>query len=72
MPSSRMRAAPLTIAARGEIGAIMPVSGSPTFDGKPKGWYVYPPNSSHRPTIAGGEAYILYLPPDGAMEFTKE
>ena len=22
----------------GEIGAIMPVSGSPTFDGEPEGW----------------------------------
>jgi hypothetical protein len=41
------------------------------FDGKPNGWRVYPPGSSHRPTTAGGEAYILYLLPDSAMKFIK-
>ena len=65
-------AGPHHVHTTGEIGAIMPVSGSPTFDGKPKGWYVCPPGSSHRPTVVGGEAYILYLLPDGAIEFTKE
>jgi len=63
-------AGPHHIHTTGEIGAIMPISGSPAFDGKPKGWYVYPPGSSHHPTVSGGEAYILYLLPDGAIEFT--
>ncbi|MGO9486788.1 MAG: DUF4863 family protein [Rhodomicrobium sp.] len=63
-------AGPHHVHTTGEIGAIMPIGGSPTFDGKPKGWYVYPPGSSHHPTVAGGEAYVLYLLPDGAIEFT--
>jgi hypothetical protein len=35
-------AGPHHIHTAGEIGAIMPLSGDPAFDGKPKGWYVYP------------------------------
>lgn len=68
----RMRdiAGPHHVHTTGEIGAIMPIGGAATFDGKPAGWYVYPPGSSHHPTVAGGEAYILYLLPDGAIEFT--
>ncbi len=54
----------------GEIGAIIPISGSPQFDGKPAGWYVYEPGSAHFPTVKGGAAYVLYLLPDGAIEFT--
>ncbi len=63
-------AGPHHIHTTGEIGAIMPLSGEPAFDGKPEGWYVYEPGSSHHPTVAGGEAYVLYLLPDGAIEFT--
>lgn len=63
-------AGPHHVHTTGEIGAIMPVSGEPRFDGKPKGWYVYPPGSSHRPTVTGGDAYVLYLLPEGAIEFT--
>ncbi len=55
----------------GEIGAIMPIEGDAEFDGKGVGWYVYPPGSSHHPTVQGGDAYVLYLLPDGAIEFTK-
>lgn len=55
----------------GEIGAIMPIDGSAEFDGKGIGWYVYPPGSSHHPTVQGGDAYVLYFLPDGAIEFTK-
>ena len=63
-------AGPHHIHPTGEIGAIMPVSGEPRLDGKPKGWYVYPPGSSHRPTVTGGDAYVLYLLPEGVIEFT--
>ncbi|MGB8870458.1 MAG: DUF4863 family protein [Rhodomicrobium sp.] len=63
-------AGPHHVHTTGEIGAIMPISGNPAFDGKPKGWYVYPPGSSHYPTVSSGEAYVLYLLPDGAIEFT--
>ncbi len=54
----------------GEIGAVIPLDGAPRFDGKGEGWYVYGPGSDHHPTVAGGEAYVLYLLPDGAIEFT--
>ncbi|MFQ5622010.1 MAG: DUF4863 family protein [Paracoccaceae bacterium] len=61
---------PHHIHTTGEIGAIMPISGNPRFDGKPKGWYVYPPGSDHNPTVTGGDAYVLYMLPEGMIEFT--
>jgi hypothetical protein len=54
----------------GEIGAIMTISGAPRFDGFGEGWYVYGAGSDHHPTVSGGEAYVLYLLPQGAIEFT--
>lgn len=54
----------------GEIGAIMAISGEPKFDGFDEGWYVYGPGSDHHPTVEGGDAYVLYLLPDGQIEFT--
>ncbi len=54
----------------GEIGAVMPITGAPRFDAFPEGWYVYPPGSDHHPTVSGGDAYVLYLLPEGAIEFT--
>jgi len=54
----------------GEIGAVMSLDGSPRFDDTPEGWYVYGPGSDHFPTVTGGDAYVLYLLPDGAIEFT--
>lgn len=54
----------------GEIGAIMPIEGRAEFDGMPEGWYVYPPGSDHHPTVAGGDAYVLYFLPEGQIEFT--
>jgi len=63
-------AGPHHVHTTGEIGAIMPLSGEPRFDGKPPGWYVYPPDSDHHPTVLGGEAYVLYFLPEGAIEFT--
>ncbi|PCJ84217.1 MAG: DUF4863 domain-containing protein [Hyphomicrobiales bacterium] len=61
---------PHHIHPNGEIGAIMPVAGEAKFDGFPEGWYVYPPGSDHHPTVTDGDAYVLYLLPDGAIEFT--
>lgn len=55
---------------KGEIGMIMPVVAEPNFDGHPEGWYVYGPGSAHHPTVTDGSAYVLYLLPDGAIEFT--
>jgi hypothetical protein len=61
---------PHHIHTQGEIGMILPVEGEPEFDGMGRGWYVYPAGSDHWPTVAGGDAYVLYLLPDGAIEFT--
>ncbi|MBV5266545.1 DUF4863 family protein [Pinisolibacter aquiterrae] len=55
---------------KGEIGMVMPVVAEPNFDGFPEGWYVYGPGSAHHPTVNDGSAYVLYLLPDGAIEFT--
>lgn len=54
----------------GEIGMIMPVAGDPKFDGVGRGWYVDPPGSDHWPTVTDGDPYVLYLLPDGKIEFT--
>ena len=54
----------------GEIGAVIPLEGSPKFDEFAPGWYVYPPGSDHHPTVTGGDAYVVYLLPDGAITFT--
>jgi hypothetical protein len=55
----------------GEIDLHMPLGGDATFDGRPAGWVVMPPGSAHRPTVAAGRALVLYLLPQGAIEFTK-
>lgn len=55
----------------GEIDLIMPIEGSAQFDGRPAGWLVYPPGSAHRPTVSSGRALVLYLLPEGRIEFTK-
>ncbi len=55
----------------GEIDLIMPIEGDATFDGRPAGWLVCPPGSAHRPTVANGRALVLYLLPEGRIEFTR-
>jgi hypothetical protein len=56
---------------RGEIDLIMPLEGDAQFDGRPAGWCVYPPGSAHRPTVTQGRALVLYLLPEGQIEFTR-
>ncbi len=56
----------------GEIDLILPVSGPSgpaRFDGHPAGWLVYGPDSVHRPTVSSGEAFVLYLLPQGQIDF---
>jgi hypothetical protein len=55
----------------GEIDLVMPIEGDARFDGRPAGWVVMPPGSAHRPTVSAGRALVLYLLPQGAIEFTK-
>lgn len=54
----------------GEVGLVMAIEGAPRFDDFDGPWYVYETGSDHWPTVAGGDAYVLYLLPDGAIEFT--
>ena len=54
----------------GEIDLIMPIEGDALFDGRPAGWLVCPPGSAHRPTVSRGRALILYLLPEGRIDFT--
>ena len=54
----------------GEIDMIMPLTPGARFDGRGEGWLVYPSDSAHRPTVSGGRALILYLLPNGEIEFT--
>jgi len=54
----------------GEIDLVMPLSPAARFDGHGAGWVVYAPDSVHRPTVTGGRALVLYLLPQGAIDFT--
>ncbi|MGB3288039.1 MAG: DUF4863 family protein [Burkholderiaceae bacterium] len=55
----------------GEIDLIMPLDGPALFDGAPAGWLVYGPDTVHRPTVSQGRALVLYLLPEGQIEFTR-
>ena len=65
-------AGPHHVHPNGEIDLIMPLTHGATFDGHPAGWCVYGPGSAHRPTVAQGQALVLYLLPQGAIEFTRD
>jgi len=56
----------------GEICMVMPITKDARFDGKPRGWCVYEPGSAHHPTVTDGEALVLYLLPEGRIEFTGQ
>ena len=54
----------------GEVCMVMPVSRDAKFDGHGAGWCVNLPGTAHHPTVTGGRALVLYLLPDGRIEFT--
>ena len=55
----------------GEIDLIMPIDADARFDGRPAGWLVCAPGSAHHPTVTQGRALVLYLLPQGSIEFTR-
>lgn len=55
----------------GEVDLIMPEDDAAEFDGHGAGWLVYSAGSQHSPTVNGGRALVLYLLPDGKIEFTR-
>jgi len=61
---------PYHVHPKGEIDLIMPLTPDAQFDNCPAGWCVYEPGSGHRPTVSGGNALVLYLLPDGAIDFS--
>ena len=65
-------AGPYHVHPQGEIDLVMPQDGSATFDGQPAGWLVCPPGSGHHPTVARGRALVLYLLPDGQIDFSAQ
>jgi hypothetical protein len=54
----------------GEIDLVLPIDPHAQFDGVGAGWKVYGPGTAHAPTVTGGRAYVLYLLPSGAIDFT--
>lgn len=56
---------------KGEINACLRWDGEPKFCGHAPGWAVFAPGSEHVPSVSGGTMLILYLLPDGAMEWKK-
>lgn len=62
---------PLHRHPNGEVNWCIALEGEPTFDGQPAGWVVEPPGSQHVPTVAGGRMLIVYLLPEGAIEFVQ-
>lgn len=55
---------------KGEICMILPLTPDARFDGMPRGWCVFDPATEHHPTVSNGEALVLYMLPDGQIEFT--
>lgn len=62
-------AGPLHKHPAGEINYCIALDGAPTFMGQPPGWVVELPGSQHVPTVAGGTMLIVYLLPQGRIEF---
>ncbi len=54
----------------GEVCMVLPITEGALFDSQPRGWVVYPPDSAHRPTVSHGQALVLYLLPEGQIEFS--
>jgi hypothetical protein len=54
---------------RGEVNFCLAIDGEPTFEGQPPGWVVLEAGTVHVPTVAGGTMLIVYLLPQGEMEF---
>lgn len=62
---------PLHRHPNGEVNWCIALEGEPRFDDQPPGWVVEPPGSEHVPTVTGGRMLIVYLLPQGAIEFVS-
>jgi hypothetical protein len=57
---------------KGEVNYCISLAGDPRFVGQPAGWVVEPPDSVHVPEVSDGTMLIVYLLPDGEMEFMQD
>ena len=55
----------------GEIDLVMPTEGGRASTASPPAGSSMVRARAHRPTVSGGRALVLYLLPDGAIEFTR-
>ncbi len=55
---------------QGEVSWLIPLEGTPVFEGKGAGFVVLPPGSRHVPTVEGGRMLIAYFLPDGAVDWS--
>ena len=62
-------AGPLPVHPTGEASFCVPLEGEPEFEGTKQGWHVLAPGSRHIPEVTGGRMLIVYLLPNGEMEF---
>lgn len=53
----------------GEINMIIPIDPDGAFCGQGAGWKVFAPMSEHYPTVTGGKVLIMYLLPQGRIEY---
>ncbi len=56
---------------KGEIDMIIPETAAARFDGHGQGWMVYEAETEHYPIVTDGKAIILYLLPDGEIDFAR-
>jgi len=55
---------------KGELTLGFAVEGdAPRFDGQPPGWTFHGPGSTHTPEVTGGRMLLLYVLPDGAVQW---
>ena len=55
----------------GEVCMVMPITPGARFDGTDRGWCVFEPETSHHPTVSNGRALVLYMLPEGKIEFSE-
>ncbi len=65
-------AGPYHIHPLGEIDLIMPIDEGALFDGHAAGWMVTPAGSTHEPTVSNGRSLVLYLLPEGQIQFAEK
>ncbi|MEJ2727061.1 MAG: DUF4863 family protein [Deltaproteobacteria bacterium] len=54
----------------GEICMVMPITPGARFNGTSRGWCVFEAGSAHHPTVKNGEALVLYMLPEGKIDFS--